>query len=271
MSPHSRSELVERVLGQGLVAAAHRHVGQRPARRARTCASTCFSSFPHSGGSRQQGRGICQQPRNTAAAEPVLRALLVALDGWVSAGKTAAREPRAAPPGRDAGGRPAAGGAGVPEDSGRALRRADEYRRPARLRPARRPGHPQRAAARRHVALPGARAPHGRGRARRGRRPRAGRPGPARDAHRLGRPRSRSTAATTCATPRGSVWPCRGPGPSGWSTATRARRSRSATPPPPTYVAAVERSARNLHHDGLLLAEDVERIVAEAEARGGAW
>lgn len=37
------------------------------------------------------------------------------------------------------------------------------------------------------------------------------------------------------------------------------------------YVAAVERSARNLHRDGLLLAEDVERIVAEAEARGSAW
>ena len=55
-----------------------------------------FSSFPHSGGSRQQGRGICQQPRNTAAAEPVLRALLVALDGWVSAGKAppASRVPR---------------------------------------------------------------------------------------------------------------------------------------------------------------------------------
>ena len=55
-----------------------------------------FSSFPHSGGSRQQGRGICQQPRNTAAAEPVLRALLVALDGWVSAGKEppASRVPR---------------------------------------------------------------------------------------------------------------------------------------------------------------------------------
>ena len=37
------------------------------------------------------------------------------------------------------------------------------------------------------------------------------------------------------------------------------------------YVAAVERSARNLHRDGLLLAEDVERIVAGAEARSRAW
>ncbi|MXY15842.1 MAG: hypothetical protein F4Y57_02245 [Acidobacteria bacterium] len=57
-----------------------------------------FSSFPHSGGSRQRGKGICQQPRNTLEAEPVLRALLVALDEWVSAGKEppASRVPRRA-------------------------------------------------------------------------------------------------------------------------------------------------------------------------------
>ena len=55
-----------------------------------------FSSFPHSGGSRQRGNGICQQPRNTLEAEPVLRALLVALDEWVSGGKEppASRVPR---------------------------------------------------------------------------------------------------------------------------------------------------------------------------------
>ena len=55
-----------------------------------------FSSFPHSGGSRQRGNGICQQPRNTLEAEPVLRALLVALDEWVVAGKEppASRVPR---------------------------------------------------------------------------------------------------------------------------------------------------------------------------------
>ena len=55
-----------------------------------------FSSFPHSGGSRQRGHGICQQPRNTLAAEPVLRALLVALDAWVSSGAEppASRIPR---------------------------------------------------------------------------------------------------------------------------------------------------------------------------------
>ena len=57
-----------------------------------------FSSFPHSGGSRQRGNGICQQPRNTLEAEPVLRALLVALDEWVSAGTEppASRVPRRA-------------------------------------------------------------------------------------------------------------------------------------------------------------------------------
>ncbi len=57
-----------------------------------------FSSFPHSGGSRQRGNGICQQPRNTLEAEPVLRALLVALDEWVSKGKEppASRVPRRA-------------------------------------------------------------------------------------------------------------------------------------------------------------------------------
>ena len=55
-----------------------------------------FSSYPHSGGSRQRGNGICQQPRNTLEAEPVLRALLVALDEWVVAGKEppASRVPR---------------------------------------------------------------------------------------------------------------------------------------------------------------------------------
>ena len=46
-----------------------------------------FSSFAHSGGSRQRGNGICQQPRNTLEAEPVLRALLVALDEWVTDGR----------------------------------------------------------------------------------------------------------------------------------------------------------------------------------------
>ena len=57
-----------------------------------------FSSFPHSGGSRQRGTGICQQPRNTLEAEPVLRALLVTLDEWVTSGKEppASRVPRRA-------------------------------------------------------------------------------------------------------------------------------------------------------------------------------
>ena len=46
-----------------------------------------FSSFPHSGGLRQRGPGICQQPRSTLVAGPGLRALMVSLDDWVSGGK----------------------------------------------------------------------------------------------------------------------------------------------------------------------------------------
>ena len=45
-----------------------------------------FSSYPHSGGDRQRGLGLCQQPRNTVVAGAGLRALLVSLDEWVSSG-----------------------------------------------------------------------------------------------------------------------------------------------------------------------------------------
>lgn len=57
-----------------------------------------FSSFPHSGGSRQSGKGRCQQPRNTVVAGAGLRALMVSLDQWVSAGTPppASRVPRRA-------------------------------------------------------------------------------------------------------------------------------------------------------------------------------
>ena len=57
-----------------------------------------FSSLPHSAGIGPTGPGICQQPRNPVVANPGLRALLVALDEWVSAGKTppASRVPRRA-------------------------------------------------------------------------------------------------------------------------------------------------------------------------------
>ena len=46
-----------------------------------------FSSLPHSAGIGPTGPGICQQPRNPVVANPGLRALLVALDEWVSEGK----------------------------------------------------------------------------------------------------------------------------------------------------------------------------------------
>ena len=45
-----------------------------------------FSSLPHSAGIGPTGPGICQQPRNPVVANPGLRALLVALDEWVSDG-----------------------------------------------------------------------------------------------------------------------------------------------------------------------------------------
>jgi len=41
---------------------------------------------PHGDGIPVSGRGICQQPRNPLVANPALRALLVALDAWVSTG-----------------------------------------------------------------------------------------------------------------------------------------------------------------------------------------
>jgi hypothetical protein len=43
-----------------------------------------LSSLPHGAA---EGLGICQQPRNPLEPNPVLRALLVALDQWVSSGK----------------------------------------------------------------------------------------------------------------------------------------------------------------------------------------
>ena len=45
-----------------------------------------MSSLPHGGGVPSTGPGICQQNRNPLVANPVLRALLVDLDQWVSAG-----------------------------------------------------------------------------------------------------------------------------------------------------------------------------------------
>jgi hypothetical protein len=54
--------------------------------------------LPHSAGIGPVGSGICQQPRNPLVANAGLRALLVALDEWVSAGTEppASRVPRLA-------------------------------------------------------------------------------------------------------------------------------------------------------------------------------
>src|SRR2546425_86338 len=53
-----------------------------------------MSSLPHGAGT---GAGICQQPRNPLVASPALRALLVALDRWVTGGEApASRVPRRA-------------------------------------------------------------------------------------------------------------------------------------------------------------------------------
>jgi hypothetical protein len=57
-----------------------------------------MASLPHQGGVGATGRGICQQERNPLVANAVLRALLVAMDAWVSAGTEppASRLPRTA-------------------------------------------------------------------------------------------------------------------------------------------------------------------------------
>jgi len=49
--------------------------------------SYLLASLPHSTGIAPAGKGICQQPRNPILANPTLRALLVAMDAWVSGGQ----------------------------------------------------------------------------------------------------------------------------------------------------------------------------------------
>ena len=229
-----------------------------------------FSSFPHSGGSRQQGRGICQQPRNTAAAEPVLRALLVALDAWVSAGKAppASRVPRrrdgtlvAALPREELGfpkipgvhfdGLMSGGdlldfgphaGEGIltvlPPDI------SSPY--PALVPRTDADGHDVAG-----IRVPGLQAPL------------ATHTGWAVRAPEYAGNDLCDAAGQQLALPR-----------------TKAERLAQGDPRPSiaeryataaAYVGAVERSARNLHRDGLLLAEDVERLVAEADVRSRAW
>jgi hypothetical protein len=57
-----------------------------------------IASLPHQGGVGATGRGICQQNRNPLVANAVLRALLVAMDEWVTSGiaPPASRLPRIA-------------------------------------------------------------------------------------------------------------------------------------------------------------------------------
>ena len=66
-----------------------------------------FSSQPHGAGT---AAGICRQPQNPIKPDPVLRALLVDLDEWVSKGEAAAGQPGAAALRRDAGSFAAADG-----------------------------------------------------------------------------------------------------------------------------------------------------------------
>lgn len=60
--------------------------------------SYLVASLPHTGGQPASGKGICQQERNPLVGNSVLRALLVAMDEWVTTGKEppASRLPRRA-------------------------------------------------------------------------------------------------------------------------------------------------------------------------------
>ena len=75
-----------------------------------------MASLPHQAGVGATGRGICQQTRNPLVANAVLRALLVAMDQWVSTGTEppASRLPRVAD--GTLGSTVASDGAGFPGD-----------------------------------------------------------------------------------------------------------------------------------------------------------
>ena len=91
---NSENEFWSKNMAVGLVDAQGRDRTTAPA----NVRSYLVSSLPHSGAVGPNGRGICQQPRNSLVANGVLRALLVALDQWVSAGvePPASRVPRVA-------------------------------------------------------------------------------------------------------------------------------------------------------------------------------
>jgi Alpha/beta hydrolase domain len=79
---NSENEYWSKNMAVGLVDAAGKDRNSEPA----NVRSYLVSSLPHSGGVGPTGRGICQQARNPLVSNGVLRALLVAMDRWVSAG-----------------------------------------------------------------------------------------------------------------------------------------------------------------------------------------
>ena len=91
---NSANEYWAKNMAVGLVDEAGRDLRDEPA----NVRSYLLASLPHQGGFGATGRGICQQNRNPLVANAVLRALLVALDQWVTtaAEPPASRVPRVA-------------------------------------------------------------------------------------------------------------------------------------------------------------------------------
>jgi hypothetical protein len=91
---NSANEYWAKNMGVSLVDAQGKDLPAEPA----IVRSYFMASLPHQGGFGAMGRGICQQNRNPLVANAVLRALLVAMDQWVTAGAEppASRLPRVA-------------------------------------------------------------------------------------------------------------------------------------------------------------------------------
>jgi hypothetical protein len=79
---NSENEYWSKNMAVGLVDTAGKDRGTEPD----NVRSYLVSSLPHSGAFGPTGRGICQQARNPLVSNGVLRALLVAMDQWVSVG-----------------------------------------------------------------------------------------------------------------------------------------------------------------------------------------
>ena len=232
------------------------------------CATYFIASLPHQGGCAAQGKGICQQERNPLIANPVLRALLVAMDEWVTQRHRAAGKPRAAR-------RPTARwcrrcrkpGQGFPKIEGvnynGRMHTGDLFdfgpdfaKGILTVLP---PKH------RRH-ALSGAGAQDRRRRQRHRRHPPAGRRGADRDLYGLGVCARSPPAAMTAAT-----------APASRSTSPRPRPSAIADGDPrpsleeryashDAYVNAVTAAAQNLARERLFLDEDVQAYIRKAQA-----